>query len=190
MGYCDYRMWVTIAIESFVEYSLGFKYWWLNAMFQHTWTHIEAITHEWYHVPLSQRATYFKFPPIGWFWFFMEWIGMIDTVKHMGHHGHDITNQLEVDDFFDMWVPSFMIRFADNIWATVLKKFEIVEPMTAPIDHPQFSPENKKKYHEELNYINIRNYIIASIFGIGICCIDYEKAFTILKQASVSVGVL
>jgi len=190
MSYFDYRMWTMIAFESVIEYSLGFKYWWLNAMFQHTWIHIEAVTHEWYHVPLNKRATYFRIPPIGWFWFFMEWIGMINTVKHMGHHVHEVTNQLEVDDFFDMWVPSFMLRFADNIWTSSLKKFNLVEPITAPIDHPQFSRENQKIYHQALTNLNFRNYLIASIIGIGICCIDYEKAFTLVKVAGLSMGVL
>jgi len=120
MSYFDYRMWCTIALESLVEYSLGFQYWWLNAMFQHTWLHIEVITHEWYHIPLEKRSTYFHLPPVTWLWFFMECIGMIDTVKHSGHHGHEITNQLDADDFFDMWVPSFMLRlqiiFGDQCW--------------------------------------------------------------------------
>jgi len=113
---------------------------------------------------------------------------MINTVKHMGHHVHEITNQLEADDFFDMWVPSFMLRFADNIWNSATKKFNLVEPMTAPIDHPQFSKENQEKYHWELTNINLRNYIISSIIGIGICCIDYEKVFTVVKEAGMSIG--
>jgi len=189
MSYFDYRMWTMIVIESITEYSLGFQYWWLNAMFQHTWIHIEAITHEWYHVPLNKRAKYFRVFPLGWFWFFMEWIGMINTVKHMGHHGHEITNQLEVDDFFDMWVPSIMIRFADNIWRTSVEQFNLVEPMTAPIDHPQFSRENQKLYHEALTNRNLRNYLISSIIGIGICCINYEKALAAVTKAVVSAGV-
>jgi len=189
ISYCDYRMWLMIAVECVMEYSLGFQYWWLNGMFQHTWTHIEAITHEWYHVPLDKRATYFRVPPVGWLWFFMEWIGMISTVKHMGHHGHEITNQLEVDDFFDMWVPSFMVRFADNIWRTSLKQFKLVEPMTAPIDHPMFSEENKKLYHQKLTSRNFKNYLISSMIGVAMCCTNYEKVFAVVSQACVSAGI-
>jgi len=172
-----------IIIEALVEYSLGFKYWWLNAMFSHTWTHIEAITHEWYHVPLNKRATYFRFPPIGWFWFFMEWIGMINTVKHSGHHVHEVINQLEADDFFDMWVPAFMIRFANSIWRTSAKQFKLVEPITAPKDHPQFSKENQAAYHQALTTLNFRNYIISSFIGVAVCCINYEKAFSLVEMA-------
>jgi len=158
-------------------------------MFWHTWTHIEAITHEWYHVPLDKRTAYFRIPPLGWLFFFMEWIGMIDTVKHSGHHGHEITNQLEVDDFFDMWVPSFMLRFADDVWRSALKEFKIVEPMTAPRDHPQFSKENQKHYHSVLTYRNLRNYIITSMIGIGICCVNYKQAFAAMRVAGASIGV-
>jgi len=191
MSYFDYRMWTMIVIESVVEYALGFKYWWLNAMFQHTWIHIEAVTHEWYHVPLNKRKSYFRFPPVGWFWFFMEWIGMINTNKHMGHHGHEITNQLDCDDFFDMWVPAFMLRFADNIWETYTKQFKLVEPITAPKDHPQFTPENQAMYHKTLTQVNFRNYLISSAIGVAICyaSMNTEKLFALTQVAGASLGV-
>jgi len=159
-------------------------------MFQHTWIHIEAITHEWYHIPLEKRATYFHLPPVTWLWFFMEWIGMIDTVKHSGHHGHEITNQLDADDFFDMWVPSFMLSFADNIWRSMLKEFNIVEPMNAPVDHPQFRKENQEHYHKTLTYRNFRNYLIASMIGIGVCCMKYEYAAVAVRASASHIGAL
>lgn len=187
MSYFDYRMWAMIALESVVEYSLGFKYFWLNAMFQHTWIHIEAITHEWYHIPLEKRSTYFHIRPIGWLYFFMEWIGMINTVKHMGHHDHQITNQLDAEDFFDMWVPSFLLRFADNIWTSTIKKYNLVEPTTVTIDHPMFAKENQEMYHRELTKINLRNYLIASMIGVGICCLNYEMLVAQLTRASIAV---
>jgi len=112
---------------------------------------------------------------------------MINTVKHMGHHDHQLTNQLEVDDFFDMWVPSFMLRFADNIWTSTIKKHNIVEPTTVSIDHPQFSKENQDMYHRELTRINLRNYLIASAIGIGICCLNYEMIVTQLTRLSIEV---
>lgn len=114
---------------------------------------------------------------------------MINTVKHMGHHDHQITNQLDADDFFDMWVPSFLIRFADNIWTSTIKKFNLVEPMTVSIDHPQFSEDNQTIYHRELTKINFGNYLISSMIGVGICCLNYETLVTIAQFARASIGV-
>jgi len=107
---------------------------------------------------------------------------MINTVKHSGHHGHEITSQLEADDFFDMWVPGFMLRFADNIWRSTLKEWKIVEPMDAPMDHPQFSKDAQKRYHKTLTYRNLRNYLITSMIGVAMCCLKYDHALVVIRS--------
>eukprot|EP01047_Picozoa_sp_COSAG01_P013775 COSAG01_NODE_656_length_14462_cov_20.440716_8_plen_395_part_00 len=80
------------------------------------WMHIQAITHEWYHVRLSYRPRYFILRPVSWLFELLERIKIIDTQAHKEHHKNDRHALLDASDFWDMWVPKWVDALTQQYW--------------------------------------------------------------------------
>lgn len=80
------------------------------------WRHVQGVVHEWYHVSIVDRPSYFHIPV--WFYFLslMEYSGVISTCDHHRHHEHDYLSLTGVDFFCDMWVPCFWNFVVSKLW--------------------------------------------------------------------------
>lgn len=76
---------------------------------------LQAIVHEWYHVPKSQRNACFSVfvtIPLN----IMEFLNIINTKRHNMHHKHTIDDLDAVEIWTDMWVPEFVETITDAFW--------------------------------------------------------------------------
>lgn len=67
---------------------------------------LQAICHEWYHVPQTKRK-HFYWAPTFYTLSFLELIGILDTVGHKKHHTHNLDNLDDVHNWTDMYSIGF-----------------------------------------------------------------------------------
>jgi len=86
------------------------------------WWHVQAVTHEWYHVPSRKRKTYFTIRAVGLFFQFLEAVGIIDSEHHRQHHKADNHTLTETGSFFDMYMPSCADFVVDAYWTWMVQR--------------------------------------------------------------------
>jgi hypothetical protein len=91
-----------------------------NAAFMNAWWHTQALVHEWYHVPPSERRAYFSFAVYDYL-AALERIGVADTVLHRQHHRNDSHALLKASDFFDTWAPASANAAVDRAWRDMVR---------------------------------------------------------------------
>lgn len=72
---------------------------------------VQAVVHEWYHVPKAERAVQFAYPTFV-LMSALEEVGLADSVAHRKHHTADREDDPDahVEDFFDLWAPAVVRR--------------------------------------------------------------------------------
>ena len=91
-----------------------------NAAFTNAWWHTQALVHEWYHVPPSERAAYFS-PAVHDYLAALEYLGVANTAIHKQHHRNDSRAFLQASDFFDTWVPEFANAVVNEAWCGMVR---------------------------------------------------------------------
>ena len=91
-----------------------------NLAFANAWWHTQALVHEWYHVPPSERRTWFS-SAVREYLAALEWIGVANTTLHRRHHRDDSHALLNASDFFDTWAPASASAAADRAWRDMVR---------------------------------------------------------------------
>jgi hypothetical protein len=79
---------------------------------------VQAVVHEWYHVPKAERAAQFAYPTFV-LMSALEEAGLADSVAHRKHHATDREDDPDahVEDFFDLWAPAVVRRVVQWYYA-------------------------------------------------------------------------
>jgi len=118
--------------------------------------YLQAITHLWYHTLESNKKQHF-----GLFLYylmsFLEKIKIISSKTHKIHHKHRLNNLTEVEIWYDLYIPSFINSYADNLFKYII----------------QLDSENDIKI-KKYNSIKTKLYFTAIISFTCISIINYK----------------
>ena len=134
------------------------------------WRHLQALTHEYYHVRPRVRHTYFWLPPVNWLFRFFEWSGLICVTAHREHHAEDRKALTMADSFFDMWIPSCLEDMATDYWRARVLQYKPRELMgTADLCKDDEQEDNEHPFYKRI-YRDTKRFLgIASVIYFLLC---------------------